>query len=942
VTTVRGKRTATGAPVVALVCVAIFMTTLDASIVNIGLPSIALAFRTPLTGTLEWIVIGYLVVIGALLLTFGRLSDMIGRSPIWITGLIVFTAGSALCGAAPSLALLIAARALQGVGGALILSTSVAILSNAVPENHRGHALGWGALSIALGASAGPTIGGFLTTLGTWRWIFYVNVPIGLVAILASLWLIPPTFQRTTQKFDLQGALLLAIALAALTLGLSFGQEWGWTSAPVIAILAIGVASLAAGVAVEARSTHPIIDLQLFRNRVFSSAVASLLCSMLALFAIGFLFPFYFEGLRGFAPERTGLLLTPFPLAMAIVAPGAGALSDRIGSRLLAPLALAITTAALLLLTQLDATSPMSEIWWRLALAGAGLGLFQSPNTRSLMSAAPAAQQGMASGVFATARITGQALSVALAGAVFATLGGAAAGSALAAVPAGDAARAALETEFLHAFHAAIATCAGFAALGALAALVRGRESQAQVRESAAPVLSRNMRAVAVVMCVALGVAREAEAQSGVMIEPRPPISAPADSASYPRLTLREAVERALAVSPIVASGVGGVEIARSYKRTTVGAYLPTVVATSAATRANASQTATSTGVGGGVASPTSSQTYGLAAAVDVFTGGRRKAYQDLARADLRAAGSTLVSDRFVVMLSAQLGFYEVIRATDLVQVARAGLAEADQLLRFTTSMFRAGTVTRSDLLRAQLQSTTMQEQLLAATDTLVAASYALGWIVGVDGAVGVRPDSTSESIRPLALDDSTIVRLAVETSPSVAVAEDIAAATKAGLRAARTQYIPTVSASGGRNWANSSTVVTGAARPGWTVTVGTSFPLFNGFLREDAVERAEVAAYVARVTVGDTRRSARATAAQLLAALNTTTASIVLGTEAIRSAREDLRVQTARYRAGISTILDVLTSEAALIQAEYSLARSQHRYHTTRAALEALVGRTL
>jgi outer membrane protein TolC len=293
-------------------------------------------------------------------------------------------------------------------------------------------------------------------------------------------------------------------------------------------------------------------------------------------------------------------------------------------------------------------------------------------------------------------------------------------------------------------------------------------------------------------------------------------------------------------------------------------------------------------------------------------------------------------------MLSAQLGFYEVIRATDLVQVARAGLAEADQLLRFTTAMFRAGTVTRSDLLRAQLQSTTMQEQLLAATDTMVAASYALGWIVGVDGAVGVKPDSASESIRPLALDDSAIVRLAVEASPSVAVAEDVAGATRAGLRAARTQYVPTVTASGARNWANSSTVAVGAPRPGWTVTVGTSFPVFNGFLREDAVERAEVAAYLARVTLADTRRSVRASAAQLLGALNTTTASIVLGTEAIRSAREDLRVQTARYRAGISTILDVLTSEAALLQAEYSLARSQHRYHTTRAALEALVGRSL
>jgi EmrB/QacA subfamily drug resistance transporter len=351
-------------------------------------------------------------------------------------------------------------------------------LSNAVAPNQRGQALGWGALSIALGASAGPTIGGFLTTLGTWRWVFYVNVPIGIAAILATLWLIPPSLTRTAQKFDLRGALLLAVALAALTLGLSFGQEWGWMSAFVLGTLATGVASLAVAVFVESHSPGPIIDLRLFHNRVFTSAVVSLLCSMLALFAIGFLFPFYFEELRGFAPERTGLLLTPFPLAMAIVAPGAGALSDRVGSRILAPLALAITTTALLLLTQLDATSPMSEIWWRLALAGAGLGLFQSPNTRSLMSAAPPSQQGMASGIFATTRITGQALSVAVAGAVFATMGGPAAGSVLALGIASDAGRPVVEATFLNAFHAALATCAAFAALGALAALVRGRESE--------------------------------------------------------------------------------------------------------------------------------------------------------------------------------------------------------------------------------------------------------------------------------------------------------------------------------------------------------------------------------------------------------------------------------------------------------------------------------
>jgi outer membrane protein TolC len=428
---------------------------------------------------------------------------------------------------------------------------------------------------------------------------------------------------------------------------------------------------------------------------------------------------------------------------------------------------------------------------------------------------------------------------------------------------------------------------------------------------------------VALLLYAALGGVPVAAAQSSVMPQPVAAGTPSSDSpVSYPLLTLDQVIERALAASPLVASGNGGVQIARSYRKTTIGAYIPTLTATSAATRIGPVAAQTSSGVSG--ASPTSSQTVGLAAAVDLFTGGRREANQKLAEADLRSAGSTLVADRFFVMLTAQQGFYEVIRATDLVEVARGGLAEAEELLKFTTSMFRAGTATRSDFLRAQLQATTMREQLLAANDTLLADSYALGWLVGADGAVGVRPDSVSESIRPLALDDNSIVRLAVEASPSVAVADAVAAATKAALRVARTYYVPTISATAGRNWAASSTVVAGAPRPGWTVTVGTAFPLFSGFQREDAVTRAETAAYIARVSVGDTRRSARASAAQLLAALTTTTAAISLGEDAIRSAREDL------------------TSEAALLQAEYSLALTRHRYHTTRAALEALVGRRL
>ena len=445
---------------------------------------------------------------------------------------------------------------------------------------------------------------------------------------------------------------------------------------------------------------------------------------------------------------------------------------------------------------------------------------------------------------------------------------------------------------------------------------------------------------VALFMFVDFGGAASAAAQAVPSPQSISPGPAQIDSTiSYPLLTLNEVVDRALAVNPLVASGNGGVQIARADKRMASGAYIPTLTANSEALRTDV-QSASS--AAGGSRSIASSRTYGFSAAVDLFTGGRRRANERVASAFVRAAGSSLVADRYAVTLIAEQGFYEVLRATDLVQVAQAGLAEANQLLRFTTDMFRAGTVTRSDLLRAQLQSTTLQQQLLAARDTLHAASYTLGWLAGVDGAVGARADSASEAIRPLVLDDSTIVRLAVESSPSVAVADAVAAATRESLRAARTLYVPTITANAGRNWAASSPVAPGAVQPGWTVTVGTSFPVFNGFQREDAVTRAEAAAYVARVTVSDTRRSARASSAQLLGALTTTIAAISLGEQAIRSSREDLRVQTARYRAGISTMLDVLTSEAALLQAEYSLVVAQHRYHITRAALEALVGRTL
>ena len=467
--------------VLALAATATFMTTLDSSIVNIGLPSMAHTFHVGVSGAIEWIIIGYLVVIAAVLLPFGRLADMIGRRPIYVTGLVVFILGSALSGLAPSLLLLILARLFQGIGGALIFSVNVAMITDAFPSREHGLALGLNMVVVSLGVAAGPTIGGIITQYLTWRWIFYVNVPICLLVLTAAFcWYHEPRPQREGHaRFDVLGASVLAIGLAALTLGLSFGQEWGWLSAGTLAAFAISLGTLVLGVSVETHSEHPIINLGLVTNRVFAFANVSFMLCMMALYAPGFLLPFYFEELRGYSIIQTGLMLTPLPLMLAVVAPLSGALADRLGSRWLSPVGLAIACLGLFLVSQINAHSPAWDIIWRLAVIGIGQGLFQSPNTRTMMGAAPRQAQGEASGLLATGRVIGQSMSVALTGTVFAALGGAAAGTLLSSPQAQNlplTTIGGLQQAFVSSFHAALLACALCAALGIFTALARGNE----------------------------------------------------------------------------------------------------------------------------------------------------------------------------------------------------------------------------------------------------------------------------------------------------------------------------------------------------------------------------------------------------------------------------------------------------------------------------------
>ena len=470
--------------VLAIVAVGVFMATLDSSIVNISLPTIAHYFGVPLNGAVEWVTIAYLVVVAGTLLTIGRLADMIGRKPVWIAGLVIFTLGSAICGASSSLGMLIAARAFQGLGGALLMSISPVMLTNAFPARERGRALGLNAVVVALGVSTGPTLGGLITDHLTWRWIFFVNVPIGIIGILASMRVLTELLRRGRGRFDPLGAILLAAGLVALTLGLSFGQEWGWSSPLLIATLVCGVIALVALVVVERRVPDPIIDLELLHNRVFLSANTSLLLSFLALFAVSFMLPFYLEELRGFPTAEAGLLLTPLPLTIALLAPFSGALADRIGTRWLAAGGLALACLGLLLISQLDAHSSVWDIVWRLIVIGVGQAMFQSPNNSALLGAAPRSRQGSASGFLATGRVVGQSLSVALAGAIFVTLGGAAAGSILASRGNSHALSAAqvnlLQQTFAHAFHITFITCAAIALVGVFTSLVRGKENKPQ------------------------------------------------------------------------------------------------------------------------------------------------------------------------------------------------------------------------------------------------------------------------------------------------------------------------------------------------------------------------------------------------------------------------------------------------------------------------------
>ncbi len=402
-----------------------FMTPLDGSIVSVTLPSIAAGLKMGYAEVI-WVPVAYLLCLATLLLTFGRLSDVKGRKFFFIFGFSLFTVASVLCGLSQNGGQLILFRGIQGVSAAMVGATSTAIVTEAFPRRKRGRALGVNTMAVYIGLSAGPTLGGFLVQALGWRPIFYVNVPIGIAVVsIATVRLHESAVDRSrSERFDLLGAASFTGGLSLLLLGLTLGGGIPWTEPFILGALLGGLGLLALFLLVELRrGKGALLDLGLFRgNSLFAAANLSALLNYTAFFAVSFFISFYLQRVMSYTPAEVGLILISMPVPMALLSPISGWLSDRFGSRLFASVGMGLICAALLLLSQLDLGSPLLYVFMGLFILGVGMGLFSAPNTSSVMGSVKKQQLGVASGTLSTMRFVGQSLSLAIMGAVAATV----------------------------------------------------------------------------------------------------------------------------------------------------------------------------------------------------------------------------------------------------------------------------------------------------------------------------------------------------------------------------------------------------------------------------------------------------------------------------------------------------------------------------------------
>lgn len=395
----------------------VFMSTLDASIVNIALPNITAHFQAPL-GSVEWVVMVYLLVMSSLFLTFGRLGDMYGHRPVYLSGFTLFTAASYLCSRAGNIQYLIAARAVQALGAAMVISVVQAIIADTFGVSERGKAIGLNSMFVSLGLATGPTFGGLLVGSFGWQSIFYINIPIGILGIIWA-WNILPKKSGSKQHFDLGGAVFVFITLVTFLLAMSHGQAWGWKSPAIISLFSAALVFFAVFIFWEQHVKCPMLSLKLFRNRLFSAANLTAVFNYLTQYAVIFLMPFYLVNILQMPFRQAGLVMTVFPLVMMITSPISGSLSDRVSSRILSSFGMGVIAVGVFLLSNIYRINAFWPVIVGLILVGFGTGFFLSPNNNAIISNVPKDMVGIGSGMIATMRCVGQVMGIAVSGAVF-------------------------------------------------------------------------------------------------------------------------------------------------------------------------------------------------------------------------------------------------------------------------------------------------------------------------------------------------------------------------------------------------------------------------------------------------------------------------------------------------------------------------------------------
>lgn len=398
----------------------LFMNTIDGTIVNVALPTLTRELNTDFA-TVQWIALAFLLGLTMLMLSMGRLGDLIGKKRVFTGGLILFVLASVLCGLANGVYWLIAFRFVQAVGAAMTLALGVAIVTETWPPQERGRAIGTTAGIISLGIAAGPVLGGLILQTLSWRWIFFVNLPVGLVA-LALVWrfvpVLPPA--RQAERFDFLGAGLAGIALLAFALAMTFTQTFGLLAWPTLALLFLTGVTLVFFVRIEQTVSTPMVDLALFRHRGLSLNLFTGFLSFVAIAGVVLLLPFYLQLVMGLSQRQVGLLMGVVPSVLAVLGPLSGTLADRFGTRPVSLVGLVLLVLGYLSLTRLDVLSTPQQFVWFLLPVGLGMGTFQSPNNTAIMNAAPRSRLGVASGILSMTRTLGQLTGIALLGAFFA------------------------------------------------------------------------------------------------------------------------------------------------------------------------------------------------------------------------------------------------------------------------------------------------------------------------------------------------------------------------------------------------------------------------------------------------------------------------------------------------------------------------------------------